>query len=341
MTLAWIEGFDHLFYADLHKKGWQGDTPKDITQPGRVRWGHNSRALRLEFPHERVFKSFTGTPGVWIFGVAFKPDSMGTGLSENFIDFFNEHGTCGGLALQESGGDVVLVITDSSGTVVGTGTTLLNAGDWHYYEIKINFSSLSGHAEAHLDGVSEIASVTGSFSNLDGGPTWVALNASGAARWWFDDMYVLDTAAAPHDDWLGDNCIETLYPVEDGFHTDWTPDTGTKHYVRVNEGQADGDTSFVHTDAAGDKDTYGLENLGITVGAPVAAQLNVEVRKTESATREIAPLIRQAGTDYDGPTYTIVGPYQVYSWMLDQDPSGSDWTIETINADEYGVEVIT
>lgn len=341
MTLVWIEGFDHLDEADFHKKDWQGDTPKRLTRPGRVvGWGVNSRALQLEFPRQRVFKSFTGSPGVWIFGVAFKPDSMGTGLSENFVDFFNFSGTCGGLALQETAGDVVLVITDESGIVVGTGTTIVAAGDWHYYEIKIDFSD-PGTAEAHLDGIAEIGSSAGSFANLDGGPIWVALNASGSARWWFDDMYVLNTVSPPNDDWLGDNCIETLYPVEDGFHHDWTPDTGTKHYVRVNEGQADGDTSFVHTDTAGDKDTYGLSNLGISRGPVLGAQLNVEVRKNDASTRQIAPLIRQSSTDYDGPTYTLTDKYLVYSWTLDQDPSGADWTIDQINADEYGVEVIT
>jgi hypothetical protein len=149
---------------------------------------------------------------------------------------------------------------------------------------------------------------------------------------------VLSTAGgAPLNDYLGDVRIETLYPLADGSHTAWTPKTGTDHYAMVDERVIDGDGSFVYDATPGDKDSYILETF---IGTIYGAQLNIGARKGDSAVRQIKPLIKQSGTDYLGSLITLSSDYVIYSWLLDNDPSGSPWIAATINADEFGQELI-
>jgi hypothetical protein len=105
----------------------------------------------------------------------------------------------------------------------------------------------------------------------------------------------------------------------------------------VNEHLIDGDGSFVYDANPGDKDSYIIETF---IGTIYGAQLNIGARKGDSALRQIAPLIRQGGTDYVGTTRTLSADYVFYSWLLDNDPTGSPWLAATINADEFGQELI-
>jgi hypothetical protein len=41
-----------------------------------------------------------------------------------------------------------------------------------------------------------------------------------------------------------------------------------------------------------------------------------------------------------GTTHTLSSYYEFYSWLLDNDPTGSPWLAATINADEFGQELI-
>ncbi len=52
-------------------------------------------------------------------------------------------------------------------------------------------------------------------------------------------------------------------------------------------------------------------------------------------------LIRQAGTDYEGPLTYATADWGFTSWLLDVDPSGEPWTAANVIADEYGIELVT
>lgn len=331
MALVLVEGFDH-FDQPITAKYWIGSSFLGF-QPGRVNWGANSRSIEVIF-NNPIAKILPSTYNSVILGAAIQPN--GTDMAIININGGN-HG-CAQVYIDYARR---LQVRDSTGAIIGVGSTILPVSTFHYIELQIDMAA--GSCELHLDGVSgEIPLTTGGdfdpgFGQIDE-IQFLANNLGGSA--FVDDVYVIDPATGSTNiDFLGDTVIQTLYPRADGTYTDWTPDTGSDHYPRVNEGQGDGDTSYVSTTNPTDKDTYLMDALA---GGPVfGAQLNLMVRKNDGGPRQIQPLIRQGGVDYNGPTYTLAAGYVYNSWLLDQDPGGTDWSYSTVNADEFGIELVT
>jgi hypothetical protein len=321
MALILVDGFDHYSSVDAAEKFWQGHIFGMV--PGR---GFGGQAMNVII-NNAVSKTLPSSYSTVIVGAAYKlnatNDSKLMGLNTTQVTL---HIT----------GTGFLYVRDSLGNIVATGTTIVPTGTWFYVEVKAVKGS-SGTVEVHLNGGPEIASTVGNFgtSNFD---QIIFYNDTLGGDTSVDDVVVMDgSGSAPTNDFLGDVRVETLYPVADGSHVDWTPKTGTDHYAMVNEHLIDGDGSFVYDANPGDKDSYIIETF---IGTIYGAQLNIGARKGDSALRQIAPLIRQGGTDYVGTTRTLSADYVFYSWLLDNDPTGSPWLAATINADEFGQELI-
>ncbi len=323
MALVLVEGWDHYASVDAAEKFWNGTSPGMVT--GR---GFGGQAIEV-IVNNSIEKQLPASYSTLIVGAAFKINGEPT-------DF---------LRLMAGGSDVVIIGVDSSqhltiknaaGSVIATGTTIVPGGRWVYVEIKITVGS-SGTCEVHLNGASEITSTTGNYGTASINQIQFETHFLGG-NLIVDDVVVMDTTgSAPTNDFLGDVRIETLYPVADASYTDWTPKTGTDHYAMVNEHLIDGDVSFVSDANPGDKDSYKLDTfLGVIYGA----QLNIGARKGDSSVRQLKPLILQSGTDYLGDLATLSSDYLFYSWRLDTDPTGGAWLAATINADEFGQELI-
>jgi hypothetical protein len=158
-------------------------------------------------------------------------------------------------------------------------------------------------------------------------------------------MYVVDTSGTDQTTFCGDVHVETTLPTSDGANTDFTPDTGTTHYTQVDDSTStfpDGDSTYVASSDVNDKDTYGFADLAILTGTVYAIQTNIYARKDDAATREIAPVIRQGGSDYDGTTVALSTSYAFKSQIYENDPSDSaNWTVGKVNSAEFGVKVVT
>lgn len=136
--------------------------------------------------------------------------------------------------------------------------------------------------------------------------------------------------------------IETIYPSADGTHLDWTPLTAGPHYKMVNEALADSDTSYVSTIPPGNTDTYVAGPLSVLTGKVFGLATNLSARKDDAAARQIASVIRSGGVDYVGvPTVGLTTSYLFYRQLYQNNPSGSAWTIPSVNASEFGVQEIT
>ena len=325
MALILVDGFDHYASTQAAEKFWTG-SPFGMV-PGR---GFGGQAMDVII-NNGVRKTLPSSYSTLIVGAAIQVDDTAAG------EFMRLWG--GGLPAINIGinGSQRLTIADSSGLVVATGTTIVPLGSWFYVELKTTKGS-TGTAELHLNGAAEIASTVGNYgtANYD---QLEFNNHSLSGHTFVDDVVGMDTTgSAPQNDYLGDIRIETLYPVADGSYTAWTPKFGTDHYAMVDEHLIDGDGSYVYDANPGDKDSYILETF---IGTIFGAQLNIGARKGDAPLRQIKPLIKQSGTDYLGALATLSSDYVFYSWQLDKDPSGADWLAATINADEFGQELIT
>lgn len=343
MTLLVLEGFDHEATADfseggtgnqLDMKGWQLTGSVDYT-PGRLPYSANSRSIDVadNNPLTRVLPS-SYSEIIIGFAARFFQGSGGLGGNITFLEINAGASSACQLYLDSA---ARINVVDHTGATVATGTRQLRYAVFYYIEVKLVVGS-SGSCEVHLNGVpGEIASTTSNFgtTNVDR-YLLEAQNLGAGVR--YDDHYALDPTTGVNTDFLGDVCVETLYPYQDGTYKQWTPDTGTDHFARVDDGQLDGDTSYVHTATAGNKDSYDVSPT-LNPCTVYGVQVNLGAKKNDSGGRTIAPLIRQSGTDYLGTTEALAGDWDFYSWLLDQDPAGSDWLYSTVNGDEFGAEL--
>lgn len=318
-ALVLVDGCDHYTAADAPKKGWSAAAA--AMNAGRF----GGQSIQ---PTGTYTKSLPSALADGIIGFAVKAGAAST------VHLTLRASTTATMQIGTNSSSILQVL-NSSGTVIATGTTVLTNGTWYYIEVKWHIAGASGTTEVHLNGVSEITSTTGNFgsSNIDN----FRLNLGTS----YDDFYVCDTTgSAPRNTFLGDVRVATVMPNADGAHTDWTPSAAGSHFSKVNEAQADGDTTYVSDATAGHIDTYVTDDVdsGATV---LGVQTNLYARKDDVATRQIADVIRISSTDYVGSTDTLASTYSIYSQIHAQSPATSaDWTAAEVNGAEFGVKTI-
>jgi hypothetical protein len=334
MSMQLLEGFDHFTVGELSQKAWSSQ-PFGAMVTGRF----GGQALEVQGSGSSVGKVLPSTFATVIAGFAWQePSGVHSAITSPIVELQTAAGAT--VARLISNG-TNMTIKNSGGTVIGTGTTVEIMDTWYYFEMKIFVNGASGTCELRLNGVSEIATATGNFGSTNIGKIAFITgpDVGGASTTaYFDDVYVIDTGGSTNNTYLGDSRVVTSYANAAGTHTDWTPTT-PPNYAATNEHPPDGDTSYVYSSTPGNIDSYNFTD--IDGGASVhGVQVNLYARKDDAATRQIAPLIRQASTDYVGSTVTLGSSYQFYSQLYDQDPTSSNWTAANVNADEYGVKEI-
>ncbi|MHA2066927.1 MAG: hypothetical protein ACXABY_21380, partial [Candidatus Thorarchaeota archaeon] len=216
--------------------------------------------------------------------------------------------------------------------------------DWHFYEIKasINSSTGAGDVTIRIDG--EIAISVQGVPMETTSPTgfqFVDLYTSSTATY-YDDLYIIDTSTGPNNDWIGEVRIESLQP--DGTtstNTDLTPSAGS-NYQNVDESPPNSDTDYNSSSTVNHMDTH--TTAGLTGPASVKTvygiQVNTWSRKTDSADRDVAPVVLSNVTTVSGTSIPVTQTYNYYfdHWETDPD-TGSAWTESGINSAEFGYEV--
>ena len=156
----------------------------------------------------------------------------------------------------------------------------------------------------------------------------------------FDDFYIADDQGSGVTDFQGDSRIEAIFPESDGSNLDWTPDSGTSHWDRVEEVVPDEDDSYVATTAPGDKDSYNYQTVS-GAGDIIAVQVNMFARKEASGTKKIKAIARSGGTDYQSTEeHAVSMEYKDYRAIFETNPdTAAAWTPAEVNASEFGMEV--
>ena len=344
MALIDVEGGDHLNAALFVAKGWS--LAPDGTAAGRVR-GHSWRMNNSSSPHtiQKILPSSYSTVvvGIGFFMTSASGGSPGAG-SHRIAILTTSAGPASPVATIGTDASGRLTVSNSAG-VVATGTVVIALDTWYYIEVKIVVGS-SGSCELHLNGISgEIASTTANFGTTNVAQIAFVEPNNNASDLFLDDLYLLDTTgSAPQNDFLGDVTVETLYPNADGTHQDWAPSTAGSHFSNVNESSGtypDGDTTYVSDVTPGAIDTYTVGALAALTGTVFGVATNLYARKDDAAARTIAPVIREAGTDYVGATTVgLTTSYLFYRQLYPLDPAGAAWTIASVNGSEYGVKEV-
>jgi hypothetical protein len=234
-------------------------------------------------------------------------------------------------------GSSQVAVRNSAGTELATSTTTVGTTDWCYVEAKVVINDSTGSVELKINGA-----VEDSASNID------TKNTSNAYATGFEFGVQQDTGQVTLDDFYIDDAdyqgqvkIYNLLPSGAGTTTAWTPSTGSNYACVDESGAHNSDTDYVSSSTSGQKDTYAMGNHGISGVTVKAVMLNISAKKDDALSRQIYPVVRSGGTDYDGSALTLTTAYQTFQVPYATDPATSSaWTLSNVDAVECGVKVV-
>lgn len=328
MAVILIEGFDNGILAEKNWTRTGSTNGSSVTTGGRL--GGKCVLLPNGAGTSQVHKNFVGATELYI-GIAYycqTPVVARTGI----------------LRLRSAAlGDIAVLSQTAAGKLTWCGVTsnfTFLQSNWYYIELRAKANGASGIAELRVNGITDFGATT-----VNIGSTAMANiildNAGGASGNLWDDLYIVDTAgASPRNAFLGDCRVYTKAASGTGANTAWTASAGTA-WQTIDEQAANGDTDYIYSATPGDKSTFTFGALPANVGTVFGVQVAHEVRKDDAGARTVATVIRQSGTDYIGATSAAIGTtYLTHSDIYNQDPTGTDWTVSTVDADEFGVKEV-
>lgn len=347
MAVVALEGFDHHDLAGLETKGWvayslYGITPYTKISTGRIN-GNCLTVAPVIGDWVGWKKPLPSTYASVIVGVAIKLDSTYFEAAYHEVRLLDGSGNV--VCAMRFNASMQPYIVDSSSSTLATSSATHGSGTWVFYELKAYVNGASGTVELKANGASIIASTTVNIGSSNIGSVQFRVDGRSIGKELqlnVDDMYVIDTGTSPNTTFLGDCHIQTLYPSADGNGVDWTPNSGSAHYSRVNEHPADGDTSYVSSSTVNHIDSYATDDLAAATATVYAVQVNLYAKKDTSGTREIKSLVRQSSTNYPhATTHALSTSYATYSDLMEKDGAAADWTVSSFNAAEFGVKLVT
>ena len=328
MTLLFVDGFDHYATADIDKK-WTNNSSMTINATGGRRGGG-----AISGGSSTAVTKTLAASASWVMGASFV--WAGSALS-----VFALRDVTSAQCEVAINGDGTLSVT-RAGTAItgGTSTLALSVGVTNYIEWKVTISdSISANScKVRVNGVdvitlpagSDVKATANAFANV------VRLAGAGGQNLW-DDLYICDQTGSTNNDFLGDVRVDTLFPTADGNYSQFTPSTGSTHYVLVDE-TAPNTTDYNSGTTVNDRDSYALGNLTALVSQTVyGVQTNIAVLKDDAGAKSIASFVRSGSTNGDGAS-AGVGTSQFYvRQIFEQDPAAvAAWTEATVNAAEIG-----
>lgn len=232
----------------------------------------------------------------------------------------------------------ILVYAGTGATLKATITTGWAANEWH--QIRLHTKTSTNTLEIKLDGGATVdcsgTAMLDWYYLVLGTTTTINQNV----EWLFDCLQVNDASGSLNNSWPGAPRIPTgLHPDSDTAITDWTRDSGTSDYSRVNELAPDLDTSYVQSTSFGDRSTYGFDNMAEPANAAIIGVCLTIVAKRADAAR-IIPLVSRGGTTVELAAVDVgtdyMSPIEV---IIEQDPIAvGAWTQTNLNATEFGIK---
>jgi len=129
---------------------------------------------------------------------------------------------------------------------------------------------------------------------------------------------------------------EELPALDGDGNTDnvWDESTGTDAYSLLGF-PSDGDSSYVETNATGNKQLLTQAALSRVAGTVHAVVQNIVVKDTGTI-GNIDHVLRVGSTDYAGGTFTPTASYSNYQRVVESNPAGGAWSVSSVNAMETG-----
>lgn len=254
-----------------------------------------------------------------------------------------------------SGGLLTLCRMESNSTltIVGTGTTIIDTGDWFRVEIEILIDASAGVAKLWVNGIQEIDLSGVDTQDTTGGVEVFTHFILGCADGtvatnnsiFFSDFVVWDEGGSEFTGEFGNKVhkIKYIQPDSTGTTTDFTPSTGA-NFENVDEVGIDADTTYNESSVSTNRDIFNYEAISVTLDEIFTVSSTSIVRNTDVGAIDARNVNKSSAVITPGPTYTINTTNYgdtVLEQVLDNNPNTSaQWTETTVDAAEFGYENI-
>lgn len=212
---------------------------------------------------------------------------------------------------------------------------------FHFIECWGTLSATVGTINMKVDGV-QVAAVTGLNNVASGTTTFFGMVFGGGMfgssggfppnAVTIDDMYMTDGNT------LGERKIETLRPNADTATKQFTPDSGTTNFSRVNAtlGQT---STFVSAANVGNTDLYSVNALASVPAIVDAVNIISFAQKTDAAARSINLVADVAAVQIVSPNIVLPAAISKQNSLMLTRPGGGAWTAADISALKIGQKV--
>jgi hypothetical protein len=349
MSLLFIDSFDHYATADLPLK-WSATAGTATINATAGRRGGG--ALSLGNTSATARKDLVAVPTI-ITGYAARfgalpatldPSSTGNWMtlaSSDAINLYFTAGPDGTLAVFRRTGTID---TFTSYALLGASTAaIVQAGVYAYIEVRATMSATNtGQVKLLVNGAT-VLNLTGirttHYQSVLEQVSRVTLLSPSSAGTAYDDLYICDAAGTLNNDFFGDVRIDVTRPNADGTYRDFTPDSGTDHFSRVNEVTAD-QLTYVAASTVGAKDSFQFTDLATIVGVVRGVQIVDAAIKDDAGVRSISHLAKSGVSEQYSENQALSTDRKLYTSIHETDPAtGAQWTQAGLNAAEFGVVV--
>lgn len=237
----------------------------------------------------------------------------------------------------------------TSGSIAGTASTSLTDGEWHHIEVVYVADNSAGIAKMWVDSVLEInfsgdTIISGSVPSGTGYELF-AVSSAWSTNVEFDDLLIWDEEGSSMNtsSQLTLHRIETLTPNGAGNSTQFSVTGAASNYLAVDEFGADDDTTYVSSSTNGNVDLYTYSNMAGTPSVIHGVLVNSITSNNSLGAISMKNKVRQNAVDGSGATLAVTagGVYTNKKEFFAQNPDGPvAWTKATVDAAEFGVEVV-
>ncbi len=343
MAFLFCDGLDsYAATADLTKKwdtvgtGWTWDGTSGVTGGGCIKAAATAGATIMkkfqasQSAGSTIYCQFwvklSTTPGSA--QALMRPGNVGAVSSGGF-----GIGTTGKLYGISSGSTAV------AGSAVEVGPSICD-NIFHHIEFNYTEGNPGVFGGLWIDGIRYYTNVSGAnFASTGLSELYFYTQGTGITIT-VDDPIVWDnTGSGMTTTPLGVRRIDTLRPSGAGNSAQFTPDTGS-NYARVNETNADDDTSYVADTVSGHKDTYAFGDLSVTPTTVTAVVVNARAKTDAGRTTNLKLKTRTSTTEGTSAAIQLTPGYRVQQNAFVTDPTtAAAWSGSGINGAEFGIEV--
>lgn len=330
--LILIDGFDLYSTGNPASNRWIGATGG--TSSNGVRAGRLGGFALAGDQFLNATISVPGAPTQFSMGMAFQAATALPGFQANLANW------------KVSGASQIQLLTNVDGslsvlrgaTTLGTTAAVLTPNVWAYIEIECVISATVGVFNIYVNSV-QVLALSGvntkgqTATSIDQLTLFPGANVNNQLA---DDFYMTSVASK-----LGECRVETVRPTADTAQKDWTPNSGSANFSRVNEATVDGDTSYISSSTPGQIDLYDFADLSSAPATIHAIQTTIIARKDDAAARTVRSKVKSSSTTGNGATTALSTSFASIRDIFVNDPNASAaWTGSTFNAAQMGVEEV-